>query len=220
MGLDAQREAVRQYLNGGDWEVVAEFTEMESGRKSDQQRPQLAAALAECKNQGAQLLVAKLDRLARNVHLVSGLMRAGVKFIAVDLPEANDLTIHIMAAFAEHEAKRISQRTKDAIASKKARVLAGTDKSGQTDWGAAWGVAGRENLRRNIEERQHAADAFAAKMNGVIEGMRARSLTQRAMVAELNMLGVGTPTGKPWSLVQLQRTIKRLPTVSKSAARR
>lgn len=97
LGLDAQREAVRQYLNGGDWEVVAEFTEMESGRKSDQQRPQLAAALAECKNQGAQLLVAKLDRLARNVHLVSGLMRAGVKFIAVDLPEANDLTIHIMA---------------------------------------------------------------------------------------------------------------------------
>jgi DNA invertase Pin-like site-specific DNA recombinase len=121
LGLDAQREAVRQFLNGGDWDVVGDFVEVESGRKTDEQRPELAKALAECKRQGARLLVAKLDRLARNVHFVSGLMQAGVKFVAVDLPEANDLTIHVMAAFAEHEAKRISQRTKDALTAAKAR---------------------------------------------------------------------------------------------------
>lgn len=210
LGLEAQRESVRQYLNGGDWTVISEFTETESGRKSDQQRPQLAAALAECKKQGARLLVAKLDRLARNVHFVSGLMQAGVKFVAVDLPEANDLTIHIMAAFAEHEAKRISQRTKDAIASKKARVLAGTDKNGKSSWAEAWGVAGPENLRRNVEQRREAANEFAAKFKGCIDGMRSRALSQRAMVAELNVLGVKTPTGKSWSLIQLQRTIVRL----------
>lgn len=210
LGLEAQRESVRQYLNGGDWEVVGEFTETESGRKSDQQRPQLAAALAECKRLGARLLVAKLDRLARNVHFVSGLMQAGVKFEAVDLPQANDLTLHIMAAFAEHEAKRISQRTRDAIAAKRARVEAGVDKSGKTAWADAWGTAGRANLRPNIEQRQQGADAFAEKLKGCIEGMQTRGLSQRAMVAELNALGVKTPTGKAWSLTQLQRTITRI----------
>lgn len=197
LGLDAQRESVRQYLNGGNWEVVAEFTETESGRKSDQQRPQLAAALAECKRQGARLLVAKLDRLARNVHFVSGLMQAGVKFVAVDLPEANDLTIHIMAAFAEHEAKRISQRTKDALAAAKAR-------------GVVLGSAGRENLRHCVEERQRQADAFAGKLRGCLAGMQGQGLSQRAMVAELNALGIKTATGKNWSLIQLQRALKRL----------
>jgi DNA invertase Pin-like site-specific DNA recombinase len=197
LGLDAQREAVRQFLNGGDWDVVGDFVEVESGRKTDEQRPELAKALAECKRQGARLLVAKLDRLARNVHFVSGLMQAGVKFVAVDLPEANDLTIHVMAAFAEHEAKRISQRTKDALTAAKAR-------------GVILGVAGPANLRRNVDQRQQQAYAFAAKLQGVIQGMASRRMTQRAMVAELNSLGIKTAAGGEWSLVQLQRIIQRL----------
>lgn len=197
LGLDAQRDAVRQYLNGGSWEVVGEFVEIESGRKSDDQRPQLAAALAACKKHGAVLLVAKLDRLARNVHFVSGLMQAGVKFVAVDLPEANDLTIHVMAAFAEHEAKRISQRTKDALAAARAR-------------GAVLGAAGSANLRRNVEQRQREADVFAQKLRGVIGGMLARGLTQRMMVTELNSLGVKAAKGGSWSLGQLQRVMKRI----------
>lgn len=197
LGMDAQREAVRQFLNGGEWAVVGEFVEVESGRKTDEQRPELAKALAECKRQGAVLLVAKLDRLARSVHFVSGLMRAGVKFVAVDLPEATDLTIHVMAAFAEHEAKRISQRTKDALAAAKAR-------------GVTLGAAGPANLRRNVEQRQREADSFAGRLQGVITGMRGRGLTQRAMVAELNSLGVKAATGGEWSLIQLQRVLKRL----------
>jgi len=197
LGLDAQREAVRQYLNGGDWSVVAEFVEIESGRKTDQDRPKLRDALSICKRGGAVLLVAKLDRLARSVHFVSGLMRAGVRFVAVDMPEANELTVHIMAAFAEHEAKRISQRTRDAVAAARAR-------------GVVLGAAGADNLRPNIERRQKEADAFAMKLRAVITGMTARKLSQRAMVVELNALGVKTPRGSTWNLSQLQRTLQRL----------
>lgn len=212
LGLDAQREAVRQYLNGGGWEVVQEFVEVESGRKSDQQRPELAKALALAKREGAQLLVAKLDRLARNVHFISGLMQSGVKFVALDLPEANDLTIHIMAAFAEHEAKRIAQRTKDAIAVKKGKVEMGIDPKapGVTDWSKVWGVAGAANLKRNIRQRQQQADSFADSMRREIAGMRDEGMTQRKMVAELNRMGRKTTGGGEWSLIQLQRVIKRI----------
>ncbi len=205
LGLDAQREAVRQHLNGGDWSVVAEFVEIESGRKTDQDRPKLREALGICKREGAVLLVAKLDRLARSVHFISGLMRAGVRFVAVDMPEANELTVHIMAAFAEHEAKRISQRTRDALAAARAR-------------GVVLGGAGAANLRPNLERRQQDADAFAIKLRGVIDGMSARGMSQRAMVSELNALGVKTSTGRDWNLSQLQRTLKRLSKLTQAPA--
>lgn len=96
LGLDAQREAVSRFLNGGDWELVAEFQEVETGKGADalDKRPQLKAALAACRKEGATLIIAKLDRLARNVHFVSGLMESKVKFVACDMPEANELTIH------------------------------------------------------------------------------------------------------------------------------
>lgn len=205
LGLEAQEESVRQYLNGGDWSVVAKFVEVESGRKTDQDRPKLREALGICKKEGAVLLVAKLDRLARSVHFISGLMRAGVRFVAVDMPEANELTVHIMAAFAEHEAKRISQRTKDALAAARAR-------------GVVLGAAGAANLRPNLERRQQDADAFAVKLRGVIDGMKARGMSQRAMVSELNSLGVKTPTGRDWNLSQLQRTIARVDRMSTAEA--
>ena len=197
LGLEAQREAVRQYLKGSEWSVVAEFVEVESGRKTEQDRPKLREALSLCKKQGAVLLVAKLDRLARSVHFISGLMQAGVKFVAADMPEANELTVHIMAAFAEHEAKRISQRTKDALAAARAR-------------GVVLGAAGASNLRANLQLRQQDADAFATRMCGIVDGMAARGMSQRAMVSELNALGVTTPMGRMWSLRQLQRTIERI----------
>src|SRR3954447_15475515 len=112
LGLEAQREAVAGYLNGGNWQLAAEFTEVESGRRTD--RPELAKALAACRRIGATLIIAKLDRLARNVAFVSNLMESGVEFVAVDFPTANRLTIHILAAVAEHEAAMTSTRTKAA----------------------------------------------------------------------------------------------------------
>lgn len=206
LGLEAQRETVARYLGGAAAELAGEFIETETGKAADAlaKRPQLRAALEACRKSGAKLLIAKLDRLARNVHFITGLMEAAkgngrnaVKFVACDMPEANDLTIHIMAAFAEHEAKRISERTKDALKAAKAR-------------GKVLGVAGSANLQPNIEKRQAEADSFAQKMRGQIEGFQLRGLSQRQMVAELNSLGIRTVKGNEWSLIQLQRVIKRL----------
>lgn len=119
LGLEAQREAVAQYLNGGDWRLAAEVVEIESGKRND--RPKLGEALRLCRLHGATLMTAKLDRLARNVAFVSNLMEPGVEFTAVDFRQANRLTVHILAAVAEHEAKAISDRTKAALAAAKRR---------------------------------------------------------------------------------------------------
>lgn len=112
LGLDAQRQAVAVFV-AHRGEILAEFTEIESGRKND--RPQLAEALALCRRQRAILVIARLDRLARNVAFISGLMESRVDFVAVDMPEASRLTIHILAAVAEHEREMISKRTKAAL---------------------------------------------------------------------------------------------------------
>ena len=119
LGLEAQRQAVMAYLNGGSWALVDEFTEVESGKRND--RPQLAAALAACKKLKAKLVIAKLDRLGRNLAFIATLMESGVEFVAVDNPHANKLTVHILAAVAQHEREMISERTKVALAAAKRR---------------------------------------------------------------------------------------------------
>lgn len=119
LGLAAQRKSVHEYLDGGRWELVAEFTEVESGKRSD--RPELERALAACKKYKAKLVIAKLDRLSRNLAFIATLMDSGVEFIAVDNPHANKLTIHILAAVAQHEREIISARTSAALHAAKAR---------------------------------------------------------------------------------------------------
>lgn len=197
LGLEAQQVAVQGYVQATGAVLVGEFVEIESGRKTDKARPQLKAALDACKKEKAVLVVAKLDRLARNVHFISGLMEAKVDFIALDLPEANPLTLHVMAAFAEHEAKRISQRTKDALAVAKSR-------------GVKLGVAGPNNLKPCLEERKAKSQAFAQSLAGLFAGFQLRGLTQRAMVDELNNLEIKTAKGGKWSLMQVQRVLKSL----------
>ena len=108
LGLEAQRKAVMDYLNGGDWKLIGEFTEIESGRKSD--RPQLELALKLCKRRRATLVIAKLDRLARNVHFITGLMERKIRFCAVEFPNADPFMLHVHAAMAEHERRLISKR--------------------------------------------------------------------------------------------------------------
>src|SRR4030088_1704163 len=119
LGLAAQREAVMSYLDGGRWALVDEVTEIESGKRND--RPELMKALAACKKQKAKLVIAKLDRLSRNLAFIATLMDSGVEFVAVDNPHANKLTIHILAAVAQHEREMIAQRTKEALKAAKAR---------------------------------------------------------------------------------------------------
>ena len=203
LGLEAQQEAVKRFINGGAVELIAEFVEVETGKGADAlaKRPQLRAALEACRKHGATLVIAKLDRLARNVHFISGLMESKVRFAACDMPEANELTLHIMAAFAEHEAKRISQRTKDALAIAKSR-------------GVRLGTSGTANLKRCLEERTAGANAGASKLAGLVAGFEARKLSQRAMVAELNAVGVPAPRGGVWSLAQVQRLIKRIAAIA------
>lgn len=119
LGLEAQRAAVELHARSVGAEVVAEFQDVESGRKAD--RVGLLAALAACRSKRATLLIAKLDRLARSVAFISNLMEGGVDFVAADMPTVNRLTVHVLAAVAEHEREMISQRTKAALAAAKAR---------------------------------------------------------------------------------------------------
>lgn len=199
LGLEAQKQTVLTYLNGGSWELVQEFVEVETGKGADalDRRPQLRAAIEACKKQKATLIIAKLDRLARNVHFVSGLIESGVDFVCADMPQANKVMLQMYSVMAEWERDQISARTKAALQAAKAR-------------GIVLGVAGKANLKPNIEARQKAAGDFAAKLKGVVEGMRARGLSQRAILGELNSLGVKTAKGGEWSLIQLQRVLARL----------
>lgn len=195
-GVDAQREAVTGYLNGGKWELLREFVEVESGRKKD--RPELAAALEHCKLTKATLIVAKLDRLARNVAFVSSLMESGVDFVAVDFPEANRLTIHILAAVAEHEAGMISARTKVALAAAKAR-------------GVKLGNPNLTDDARKLGRIATAAKAVddAQRVRPIVEGLKLQGMGLREMARELNRQGIRTPRGKEWTATAVKNAIER-----------
>jgi DNA invertase Pin-like site-specific DNA recombinase len=119
VGIEAQRNTVAEYLNGGSWLLVKEFVEVESGKRAD--RPMLADAIKACRVYGAKLVIAKLDRLSRDAHFLLGLEKAGVDFVCADMPNANRLTVGIMAMVADEERRMISKRTKDALAAAKKR---------------------------------------------------------------------------------------------------
>ncbi|WP_374303831.1 recombinase family protein [Ferrovibrio sp.] len=202
LGLEAQQKAVADYLNGGRWKLVAEFTEVESGKRKD--RPKLAEALAACRAYGATLVIAKLDRLARNVAFVSNLMESGVDFVAVDFPQANKLTVHILAAVAEHEREMISQRTRDALAAAKARKV----KLGGKRHNSA--TIHKAGVPKSVAVRAEKAAAFAANIAPIIATIRAEGAdTVRAIADALNQRGVPTRRGGLWGPSQVQRLLTR-----------
>jgi len=203
LGLEAQQEAVRNHLNGGEWKILAEVTEVESGKRKD--RPKLAEALAACRVHGAKLIIAKLDRLARNVAFVSALMEAGVEFEAVDFPQANRLTIHILAAVAEHEAKVISERTKAALAAAKRRGV----KLGGYRAGAKLTAKGRQ---AGCDARAARAAARAADLAATVKSLQTAGITSLAgIAAALNERGIPTASGQGiWQAVQVSRVLARL----------
>jgi DNA invertase Pin-like site-specific DNA recombinase len=201
LGLEAQREAVAGYLNGGRWKLVQELVEVESGKRAD--RPKLAEALRLCRVHGATLIIAKLDRLARNVQFIANLMESGVEFVAVDLPQANRFTVHVMAAMAEHEAAMISARTKAALAAAKAR---GT-RLGGSRWNSD--TIGRRGHRASLRARQEAAAKRAADLLPIIEAIRAEGAQSlRQIASALNERGIPTARGGAWSAVQVQRILR------------
>lgn len=202
LGLDAQRKAVKDRLcdNG---ELIAEYTEIESGRKNE--RPRLADALAACRLHRATLIIAKLDRLARNVAFVSGLMDAGCDFVAVDFPTANRLTIHIMAAFAEHEGRMISDRTRAALAAAKAR---GVRLGGFRNRAGTCNDLARARAARTEKAVRRAHDLRATVQE--IQNNGAQSLC--AVASGLNQRGITAPRGGFWRAAQVKRVLSRLAT--------
>lgn len=200
LGLEAQRAAVAAYAAGGRHALVAEYVEVESGRRDD--RPQLQAALAACRLHRATLVIAKLDRLARNVRFIAGIMDSGVDFVACDMPHANRLTLHLMAAMAEHEATAISERTKAALAATKARGV----RLGNPRGAEHLRTGCREAAARSAAVRQQAKADLQSQLRPLVASFEERELTSSAAIARaLNRRGVPSPTGSLWYRQQVLR---------------
>ena len=192
LGIEAQRTAVASYLAAVGGTLLAEHVEVESG--SSKMRPVLSDAIQACKREGATLLIAKLDRLARNVAFVSSLMEGAVEFIAVDAPYANRLMIHILAAFAEHEREQISQRTKLALAAAKQRGV----------------ILGSNGVRLAAERRAKATEFAEGYRQPILEALRRGARTLAEVASDLNEMGSTTRMGSAWSPGTVQRTMSRL----------
>jgi DNA invertase Pin-like site-specific DNA recombinase len=210
LGLEAQREAVARHVAGAGGVIVAEFEEIESGKKND--RPQIAAALGACRLRRASLVIAKLDRLARNVHFVSSLMESGVDFVACDNPHATKLIIHILVAVAEHEREMISARTKAALAAVKARGgKLGNPRLKPGDRRAARAA----RAVRTANAAAHARDVLPYITAARAAGCASLSDLARALTAR----GIQTPAGAlEWNTTQIRRILARAETTATAAA--
>jgi DNA invertase Pin-like site-specific DNA recombinase len=218
LGLEAQRASVTDFLNGGNWKLIKEFVEVESGKRAD--RPELEAALAACRLHGAKLLIAKIDRLSRDAHFLLGLEKAGVDFVAADMPNANRLTVGIMAMVAEEERRMISVRTKAALQAAKARGrklggrrrhVIGINDRGKKVYGEV--VSGSaDDLTKARAVIQQRTDARASDIAPTIKALQASGATSlRAIAAGLNAQGIPTAKGAgAWSAVQVARVLERI----------
>ena len=203
LGLEAQQEAIRQYLNGGEWQLLAEFKEVESGKINN--RPELGKALHHCKLTGATLLVAKLDRLSRDIHFITSLEKGGVDFVVADFPTANRFTIHIFAALAQYERELIAQRTTSALAALKAkgRVLGKPEnlKPVAASFGRSLGRASRTRK----------ADRFAQELMPLIRDCQNNGMSLNRTAGHLNDLHILTASGQPgrWTACGVRNIINR-----------
>ncbi len=207
LGLEGQRTAVAEHIARSGLALAYEYTEIESGKNND--RTELAKAIAHAKRMGAVLVVAKLDRLARNVAFTSKLMEAGVEFVACDNPTANRLTIHILAAVAEDEARRISDRTKAALAAAKARgVKLGAAREGHFDGidRGEWLGKAREKAAEAVKK---SADEAYVDIIEEMRAMRDEGLSLRAIATKLTEKGYTTRRGKAWNSVQVMHVLNR-----------
>jgi len=209
LGLEAQRKAVGDFADSRGGAIAAEFVEVESGKRSD--RPELAKALREAKRRKATLLIAKLDRLARNAHFILDLLESGVEITVADMPEANRLLLQIMAAVAEQEGLAISERTKAALGAAKARGVK-----------LGWSMPSRQNeqlraCRAGVKVNRCNADAFAAIHRPRIAEMRNQGKTLRAIAEQLNSEGVATRRGGLWYCSTVRDVLARNPSQEISA---
>ena len=196
LGLDAQRAAVRAFVPDPA-KLVAEFVEIESGKKD--QRPQLLAAIAEARRTGATLLIAKLDRLSRNAGFIFALRDSGVDFVCCDMPDANTLAVGLFAVIAQHERETISKRTKDALAAKKARGAPLGTPANFTSAVIAQGQAAMQAIAR-----AHQANRQAARL---AELLRAKGHTLQQVADDLNQAGYRTRRGRSFQATTVWRLL-------------
>ncbi len=189
LGLAAQQAAVRSYL--GTAKPIAELTEIETGRRND--RPELDRALGLCRKRKARLVIAKLDRLSRNLAFIAALMDSGVEFVAVDNPHATRLTLHILAAVAEHEREMIADRTKAALQAAKARGIR----------------LGRNGADRLAPAYRAKAIERARQLAPLLAELKTAGLSARQIAAQLTARGIPTPTGARWHAQTIIRMIDR-----------
>jgi len=203
LGLDAQRQTVLDYLNGGRWRLVAEHTEVESGTVSD--RPELVRALAACRIHGATLVVAKLDRLSRDAAFLLNLKASGVRFVIAEMPEANELTVDLLAVLAQHERRVISERTKAALAAARRRGV----KLGNPEHLDR--KARRKGTAASAGVRSAAAQQRATDLGPIIADLRSGGASSlRDLARGLNARGIPTSRGAEWTAAQVQRLLWRL----------
>lgn len=202
LGMEAQRKSVEDYLDGGSWELLEEYVEVESGKRDT--RPELRKALHHAKVTGATLVIAKLDRLSRNARFLLELQEAGTKFVCADMPDANNLTIGILALVAQQEREATSRRTKEALAAAKARGVKLGNPNGAKhlrEYGNAAGVAA-------IKAK---AAARAEDLRPVVAAIRAAGVaSNKGLARELNRRGVLTPRGGHWHPTSVARLLERL----------
>ncbi len=223
LGLDAQRDLVKTFLNGGKWEIIGNFTEVESGtRKKLKHRPELEAALAMCKKHKATLVVAKLDRLARDVQFISTLLNSPVKFVCADMPQADRTFLQMMSVFAEYEARKIGERTRDALASVKRSIkeTGAYVKAGDADKGvpdkvitklgapnpAIAGAIGNQVMKAQ-------ADAYAQRVGPIVREIMTKggATTLREIAEALQARGVETARGgSTWYASSVKNLLERL----------
>jgi DNA invertase Pin-like site-specific DNA recombinase len=203
LGIDAQLATITSYLNGGAWELLQKFREVESGKNS--KRPRLQEAMDECKRTGATLIIAKLDRLSRDPDFIGMVMKSSIDFVACDMPEANRFTIRIMAALAEKEREMISERTTAALKAAKARGIPLGKPENATPEGRRKGIAASREVRQNK------ADSFARETRPIIEDYQRDGLSLRVIAAKLTERNILTARGKTasWSHVAVKKILDR-----------
>ncbi|HEX7820950.1 MAG TPA: recombinase family protein [Sphingobium sp.] len=217
LGLEAQRDAVTKLCQGRGWEIIAEFTEVESGKRND--RAQLNAALHRAKVTGATLVISKLDRLSRNIAFITALQESGAKFIAADMPEANELTVHILAAVAQAERKAIATRTREALAAAKARgTWTKADGEPYKSGKRLGNPNGADALRRAAKGNSDAVDAVKAgadshAMDRAADIRRLKAEGHQSLPAiakALNEQFISTPRGGKWHPSSVKNLLTRL----------
>jgi DNA invertase Pin-like site-specific DNA recombinase len=201
LGLEGQQAGVRGYLNGGNWYLVSEFVEVESGKQND--RPELQKGLDLCCLTGSVLVIAKLDRLSRDAHFLQGLEKAGVEFVAVDMPGANRLTVRLMAVIAQEEREMISQRTKAALQAAKARGVKLGKNNITTEIQAKGAEAGAVAVKSQ-------ANAFASRVLPTIQCLQAQGLSLNAIAKKLGGQGIMTARGGAWSAQAVKNVLARV----------